>query len=62
MKFLFIEILMLLKGFIIKSLITCLIATILKNDDKNFYALHKKKLSGRRNVGGSRRNVKWGIN
>lgn len=26
---------------------TCLIATLLKNDDKNFYALQKKKLSGK---------------
>ncbi len=47
MNYLFTEISMLLKGFNIKILITCLIATLLKNDDKNFYALHKKKLSGR---------------
>jgi hypothetical protein len=57
MNFLFIEILMLLKRFNIESLITCLIATLLKNDDKNFYALHQKKLSGRL-IGGQEEWIK----
>jgi hypothetical protein len=62
-ELLFTEILMLLKGFNIKSLITCLTTTFFFNDDKNFYALHKKKLSGRL-VGGQeymRKDKKKGV-